>query len=119
MRTLLVADANQLSRELVATFSKRRLPGCSRPKRQDVIDRLGMPPAPTWFCSNLEMPVKDGFAALVEIRSASPVLRIPVVARDGQSHAARARTGYCRKNPASTPSITKPIDLAKLRDRVD
>jgi CheY-like chemotaxis protein len=65
---------------------------------------------------DLEMPVKDGFAALVEIRNHPRFSGIPVMAVTAKAMLLErdriVRAGF-------DGYITKPIDIAKLRERVD
>jgi len=116
MRTLLVADDNQLSRELVRdVFESADCRVVEAGNGQDVIDRLDAA-SPDLVLLDLEMPVKDGFAALVEIRSHPRFSRIPVVAVTAKAMLLERDRILAAGFDAY---ITKPIDIAKLRDRVD
>jgi CheY-like chemotaxis protein len=115
MRTLLVADDNRLSRELVRDiFASANCRVVEARDGQDAID-LFEAARPDLVLLDLEMPVKDGFAALIEIRNHPRFSRIPVIAMtakamlfDRDRIVAAGFDAY----------VTKPIDIAKLRERV-
>ena len=116
MRTLLVADDNRLSRELVRdVFESADCRVVEAGNGQEVIDRLEAA-SPDLVLLDLEMPVKDGFAALVEIRRHPRFSGIPVIA-------VTAKAMLPDRDRILTAGfdayVTKPIDIAKLRERVD
>ena len=116
MRTLLVADDNRLSRELVRdVFASDDCRVVEAGDGQEVIDRLEAA-NPDLVLLDLEMPVKDGFAALAEIRKHPRFSRVPVVAVTAKAmlldHDRILAAGF-------DAYVTKPIDIAKLRGRVD
>jgi two-component system cell cycle response regulator DivK len=116
MRTLLVADDNRLSRELVRdVFTSADCRVVEAGDGQEVIDRLEAA-NPDLVLLDLEMPVKDGFAALAEIRKHPRFSRVPVVAVTAKAmlldHDRILAAGF-------DAYVTKPIDIAKLRGRVD
>ena len=115
MRTLLVADDNRLSRELVRDVFES--PDCrvvEAGNGQEALDRLEAA-SPDLVLLDLEMPVKDGFAALVEIRKNPRFSGIPVMA-------VTAKAMQLDRERIVTAGfdacITKPIDVARLRERV-
>jgi CheY-like chemotaxis protein len=115
MRTLLVADDNRLSRELVRdVFESAHWRVVEAANGQEALDRLEAA-SPDLVLLDLEMPVKDGFAALVEIRKNPRFSGIPVMAvtakamQPDRDRIAAACFDAC---------ITKPINVAKLRERV-
>jgi CheY-like chemotaxis protein len=116
MRTLLVADDNRLSRELVRDiFESADCRVLEAGNGQEVLERLEAV-RPDLVLLDLEMPVKDGFTALVEIRKDPRFSAIPVMAVTAKAmlldrdRIAAAGFDAC---------VTKPIDVAKLRERVD
>ena len=116
MRTLLVADDNRLSRELVRdVFESADCRVVEAGNGQEVIDRLEAA-GPDLVLLDLEMPVKDGFAALVEIRRHPRFSGVPVIA-------VTAKAMLPDRDRILTAGfdayVTKPIDIAKLRERVD
>ena len=116
MRTLLVADDNRLSRELVRdVFTSADCRVVEAGDGQEVIDRLEAA-SPDLVLLDLEMPVKDGFATLAEIRKHPRFSRVPVVAVTAKAmlldHDRILAAGF-------DAYVTKPIDIAKLRGRVD
>ena len=115
MRTLLVADDNRLSRELVRdVFESAHWRVVEAANGQEALDRLEAA-CPDLVLLDLEMPVKDGFAALVEIRKNPRFSGIPVMAvtakamQPDRERIVTAGFDAC---------ITKPIDVARLRERV-
>jgi CheY-like chemotaxis protein len=116
MRTLLIADDNRLSRELVRDVLTS--PNCrvvEAANGQEVIDRLDAA-SPDLVLLDLEMPVKDGFAALAEIRNHPRFSDIPVIAVTAKA----MLLDRDRIQAAGFDAyVTKPIDIAKLRQRVD
>jgi CheY-like chemotaxis protein len=116
MRTILVADDNRLSRELVRDVFAR--PDCrvvEAANGQEVIDCLDAA-SPDLVLLDLEMPVKDGWAALVEIRNHPRFSEIPVMALTAKA----MLLDRDRIHTAGFDAyVTKPIDIAKLRERVD
>ena len=116
MRTLIVADDNRLSRELVRdVFASADCRVVEAANGQEVIDRLEAA-SPDLVLLDLEMPVKDGFAALVEIRKRPRFSGIPVLALTAKAMLLdRDRI----RNAGFDAYVTKPIDIAKLRERVD
>jgi len=115
MRTLLVADDNRLSRELVRdVFESADCQVVEAGNGQEVIDRLEAS-SPDLVLLDLEMPVKDGFAALVEIRNHPRFSAVPVMAVTAKA----MLLDRDRIQAAGFDAyITKPIDIAKLRERV-
>jgi CheY-like chemotaxis protein len=115
MRTLVVADDNRLSRELVRDVFEG--PDCrvvEAGNGQEVMERLEAV-NPDLVILDLEMPVKDGFAALVEIRNHPRFSAIPVMA-------VTAKAMLLDRDRIETAGfdacLTKPIDVAKLRECV-
>ena len=116
MRTLLVADDNRLSRELVRdVFEGADCRVVEVGNGQEVIDRLEAA-RPDVVLLDLEMPVKDGFAALVEIRRHPRFSSIPVIAVTAKAMLLDRDRILAAGFDAY---VTKPIDIAKLRERVD
>ena len=116
MRTPLVADDNRLSRELVRdVFAGADCRVVEAANGQEVIDRLDAA-SPDLVLLDLEMPVKGGFATLVEIRNHPRFSRVPVMAVTAKAmlldHDRILAAGF-------DAYVTKPIDIAKLRERVD
>jgi CheY-like chemotaxis protein len=115
MPTLLVADDNRLSRELIrdllGSASCRIVEACDG---REALDRLEAA-NPDLVLLDLEMPVKDGFAVLAEIRRNPRFRSIPVAAvtaRAMQSDRDRIlAAGF-------DACITKPIQSTELRERV-
>ena len=116
MRTILVADDNRLSRELVRdVFARADCRVVEAANGQEAIDCLDAA-SPDLVLLDLEMPVKDGWAALVEIRHHPRFSDIPVLALTAKAMLLdRDRI----RNAGFDAYITKPIDIAKLRERVD
>jgi CheY-like chemotaxis protein len=116
MRTILVADDNRLSRELVRdVFASADCRVVEAGNGQEVIDCIEAA-SPDLVLLDLEMPVKDGYAALVEIRNHPRFSEVPVMAVTAKAMLLdrdRIRTA------GFDAYITKPIDIAKLRERVD
>jgi CheY-like chemotaxis protein len=116
MRTILVADDNRLSRELVRdVFASADCRVIEAGNGQEVIDCIEAA-SPDLVLLDLEMPVKDGYAALVEIRNHPRFSEVPVMAVTAKAMLLdrdRIRTA------GFDAYITKPIDIAKLRERVD
>ena len=116
MRTILVADDNRLSRELVRdVFASADCRVVEAADGQEVVARLEAA-SPDLVLLDLEMPGKDGFAALVEIRNHPRLSDIPVMALTAKAMLLdrdRIRTA------GFDAYVTKPIDIAKLRARVD
>jgi CheY-like chemotaxis protein len=116
MRTLLVADDNRLSRELVRdVFESADWRVVEAGNGQEVLERLEAA-SPDLVLLDLEMPVKDGFAALAEIRNNPRFSRIPVMAVTAK---AMQRDRDRIVTAGFDECITKPIDVAKLRKHVD
>jgi CheY-like chemotaxis protein len=116
MRTILVADDNRLSRELVRDVFESD--GCrvvEAANGQEVIDRLDAA-SPDLVLLDLEMPVKGGFEALAEIRKHPGFSRVPVMAVTAKAmlldHDRILAAGF-------DAYVTKPIDIMMLRERVD
>jgi CheY-like chemotaxis protein len=116
MRTLLVADDNRLSRELVRdVFESADCRVVEAGNGQEVIDHLEAA-SPDLVLLDLEMPVKDGFAALREIRNHPRFSGVPVMAVTAKA----MLLDRDRIQAAGFDAyITKPIDIAKLREHVD
>jgi CheY-like chemotaxis protein len=116
MRTLLVADDNRLSRELVRDiFARADCRVVEAANGQEAIDCLDAA-SPDLVLLDLEMPVKDGWAALVEIRHHPRFSDIPVMALTAKAMLLdRDRI----RNAGFDAYVTKPLDIAKLRERVD
>jgi CheY-like chemotaxis protein len=115
MRTLLVADDNRLSRELVRDiFESADCRVIEAGNGQEALDRLEAA-SPDLVLLDLEMPVKDGFAALVEIRKNPRFSAIPVVAVTAKAMLLDRDRILAAGFDAC---LTKPIDVAKLRERV-
>jgi len=115
MRTIVVADDNRMSRDLVRDVFERA--GCrvvEAANGQEVIECLEAA-SPDLVLLDLEMPVKDGYAALVEIRKNPRFSGIPVMA-------VTAKAMQLDRDRILTAGfdacVTKPIDVAKLRKRV-
>jgi CheY-like chemotaxis protein len=115
MRTLLVADDNRLSRELLCdVFASPDCQVVQAVNGQEAIDRLDAA-NPDLVLLDLEMPVKDGFAALLEIRNHPRFSRLPVMALTAKA----MQLDRDRILAAGFDAyVTKPIDVAKLRKRV-
>jgi CheY-like chemotaxis protein len=116
MRTLLIADDNRLSRELVRDVLTS--PDCrvvEAANGQEAIDRLDAA-SPDLVLLDLEMPVKDGFAALAVIRNHPRFSDIPVIAVTAKAMLLDRDRILAAGFDAY---VTKPIDIAKLRQRVD
>ena len=116
MRTLLVADDNRLSRELVRDiFARADCRVVEAANGQEVIDRLDAA-SPDLVLLDLEMPVKDGFATLAEIRNHPRFSRVPVMVVTAKAMLLDRDRILAAGFDAY---VTKPIDIAKLRERVD
>ena len=116
MRTLLVADDNRLSRELVRdVFASADCRVVEAGNGQEVIDRLEAV-RPDLVLLDLEMPVKDGFATLAEIRNHPRFSRVPVMVVTAKAMLLDRDRILAAGFDAY---VTKPIDIAKLRERVD
>ncbi|MGA9626812.1 MAG: response regulator [Bryobacteraceae bacterium] len=116
MRTLLVADDNRLSRELVRdVFESARCRVVEAANGQEALDRLDAA-NPDLVLLDLEMPVKDGFAALAEIRKNPRFSDIPVVAVTAKAMVLDRDRILAAGFDAY---VTKPIDITKLRECVD
>jgi CheY-like chemotaxis protein len=105
-----------LSRELVRdVFASDDCRVVEAGNGQEVIDRLEAA-SPDLVLLDLEMPVKGGFATLVEIRKHPRFSRVPVMAVTAKAmlldHDRILAAGF-------DAYVTKPIDIAKLRERVD
>ena len=116
MRTILVADDNRLSRELVRdVLASADCRVVEAANGQEVIDRLDAA-SPDLVLLDLEMPVKGGFDTLVEIRRHPRFSRVPVMAVTAKAmlldHDRILAAGF-------DAYITKPIDITNLRARVD
>ena len=115
MRTLLVADDNRLSRELVRdVFESARCRVVEAANGQEAIDRLEAV-SPDLVFLDLEMPVKDGFSALAEIRKNPRFSDIPVMAVTAKAMVLDRDRILAAGFDAY---VTKPIDVAQLRKRV-
>jgi len=116
MRTLLVADDNRMSRELVRdVFASPDCQVVQAANGQEAIERLEAA-NPDLVLMDLEMPVKDGYAALAEIRKNPRFSGIPVMAVTAKA----MRLDRDRILTAGFDAcITKPINVAKLRECVD
>jgi two-component system sensor histidine kinase/response regulator len=115
MRTLLVADDNRLSRELVRdVFESAYCRVVEAANGQEALDRLEAA-SPDLVFLDLEMPVKDGFAALAEIRKNPRFSDIPVMAVTAKAMVLDRDRILAAGFDAY---VTKPIDVAKLRRRV-
>ena len=116
MRTLLVADDNRLSRELIRdVLESADCRVVEAGNGQEVIDRLEAA-SPDLVLLDLEMPVKDGFATLVEIRNHPRFSRIPVIVVTAKAMLFDRDRILAAGFDAY---VTKPIDITKLRERVD
>jgi CheY-like chemotaxis protein len=115
MRTLLVADDNRLSRELVRDlFESAHCRVVEAANGQEVLECLEAA-SPDLVLLDLEMPVKDGFAALVEIRKNPRFSGMPVMALTAKA----MQLDRDRILTAGFDAcVTKPVDVAKLRKRV-
>jgi CheY-like chemotaxis protein len=112
----MVADDNRLSRELVRdVLSTADCRVVEAGNGQEVIDRLDAA-SPDLVILDLEMPVKNGFAALAEIRNHPRFSRIPVMAVTAKAMLLDRDRILAAGFDAY---VTKPIDIAKLRERVD
>jgi CheY-like chemotaxis protein len=112
MKTVLVADDNLASRELLRAVlswpGRRILEACDGAEALDIIVKE----EPDLVLLDIEMPVKDGFAVLRNLRSdprlrATRVVAVSANAMQGAREAA-LRAGF-------DDYITKPIDGAALR----
>ena len=115
MRTIVVADDNRLSRELVRdVLESADCRVVEAGNGQEALERLETA-SPDLVLLDLEMPVKDGYAALVEIRKNPRFSGIPVMA-------VTAKAMQLDRDRILTAGfdacVTKPIDVAKLRKRV-
>ena len=116
MRTLLVADDNRLSRELFRdVFESAGFMVVEAGNGQEALERLEAAD-PDLVLLDLEMPVKDGFAVLVEIRKHPRFSGIPVMAVTAKAMV----LDRDRIEAAGFDAyITKPISVKDLRERVD
>ena len=115
MPTLLVADDNRLSRELIRDLFES--PDClvvEASNGQEALERVGQA-NPDLVLLDIEMPLQDGFSVLVGIRSNPRFSGIPVLAvtakalePDRERIVAAGFDAY----------ITKPIKTRELRRRV-
>jgi len=116
MRTILVADDNRLSRELLRDILETADHRVVEARDGGEALRLIEEAAPELILLDLEMPVKDGYAVLEEIRAHPRFSRIPVVAvtakvmrNDREQAMAAGFSDY----------IPKPVSTADLRKLVD
>jgi len=89
-------------------FLQAPIAGLSRPATARKSSIAWRRPAPTWFLLDLEMPVKGGFATLVEIRKHPRFSRVPVMAVTAKAmlldHDRILAAGF-------DAYVTKPIDM--------
>ncbi len=115
MPTILIADDNRLSRELVRDILETG--ECRIVEARDGAEALALlaEELPDLLLVDLEMPAKDGFAVLREVRQTPRFAMLPVVAftaRAMQQDRERIRAA------GFDACITKPVTSAALRKRV-
>lgn len=116
MRTILVADDNPISRELIReTLETRDFTVIEACDGKDALEKI-QETNPDAVLMDIQMPAMDGFAVLRAVRSeprfaALPVLALTAFAMQGDREKALAAgfDGY----------ITKPIDIMLLREEVE
>lgn len=115
MRTLLIAEDNRLSRELIRdVLESADYRVIEARNGQEALERMAET-IPDLVLLDLEMPVKDGFAVLGEIRRHPRYSHIPVMAvtakvmRPDRERIEAAGFDAC---------ITKPINNDELRQQV-
>jgi len=116
MRTILVADDNRLSRELVRDVLETS--DCRVFEARDGVEALALleDVNPDLLLLDLEMPELDGFAVLRAIRRNSRFALLPVAAFTARAmHQERDRI----REAGFDACITKPVTSAALRRRVD
>jgi len=116
MRTVLVADDKETSRELVRTVLEKA--GYIVAEARDGVEALRQAHAlkPDLIILDLHMPHLDGFGVILEIRrdrelAAIPVMALTASAMQGDRERALA-AGF-------TAYIAKPIPLSMLRSEVE
>ncbi len=116
MRTILIADDNRLSRELL-----RDILGMPDHRVVEARDggealRLMEEAAPDLILLDLEMPVKDGYTVLEEIKCDPRFSKTPVVAVTAKAmqkdHERAVAAGF-------SAYLAKPVRAADLRKLVD
>ncbi|MBZ5582345.1 MAG: response regulator [Acidobacteriia bacterium] len=115
MPTILIADDNRLSRELVRDILETA--DCRIIEARDGAEALALldETPPDLLLLDLEMPAQDGFAVLREVRRNPRFAALPVAA-----FTARAMQQEREKIQAAgfDACITKPVMSAALRKRV-
>ena len=115
MKTVLVADDRDSSRELIRTILQL--------SRFSVIEATNGAEAiflvhdkrPDLVVLDLHMPIRDGFEVLRELRSDPPFQSIPVIALTSSAdHGGRERALDC----GFSSYLTKPLNLAAFRKEV-
>lgn len=115
MKTILVADDNAVSRELMREALETEewlvIEACNG---REVLERMAEA-TPDLVLMDIQMPDLDGFAALGELRKDPRFSTVPVLALT-----AFAMKGDCEKALAAgfEGYVTKPVDIAALRKRI-
>ena len=115
MPTLLIADDNRLSRELLRDLLE--CDGCQIVEAANGCDALERmeEATPDLVLLDMEMPVMDGFAALAAIRADARFRATPVVAVTAKAMAwERERV----ESSGFDAYITKPVNSSELRTKV-
>ena len=116
MRTILVADDNRLSRELLRDILETADHRVVEARDGGEVVRLIEEAMPDLILLDLEMPVKDGYAVLEQIQTDHRFSKIPVVAVTAKA----MRNDRERAMAAGFRDyITKPVSSSDLRRLVE
>ena len=115
MRTVLVADDNEISRELIREILASE--DCRIVEVENGVEALERAAAvqPDLILLDIQMPAMDGFAVIRELRRDERFLRIPVVALTASAMPDDRRRALAA---GFDEYITKPIRVATLRVHV-
>jgi two-component system, cell cycle response regulator DivK len=112
MKTILVAEDREASRELIRTMLEHSGYAVLEAANGAEALRMTYEKSPDLVLVDLQMPVKDGFEVLQELRSnprfgATPIVALTASAMQGDQERALA-DGF-------TSYLTKPLSLAVIR----
>lgn len=116
MATILIVEDNDDIRELIEKQLQRR--GFTVATASNGVEAVGVcaQSAPALILMDINMPELDGIEATIQIRSASPEKRIPVIALT--AYALRGEEG--RVKAAGRDAFhTKPIEFPRLFEQID
>jgi two-component system cell cycle response regulator DivK len=115
MKTVLVAEDRESSRELIRTMLEHSGFAVIEASNGGEAILLAREKHPDLVLLDLQMPIKDGFDVLQELRADPCFQSIPIIAltasamyRDKERALERGFTGY----------LTKPLNLAELRQEL-